>query len=80
MCLFFLRCSFCPALKVMSQVLHLSQNVAISSYTSYHLVIHHRLCAWVGVVCVSYAKIYDFLHTHRHFVGSRIVHTVHIDA
>ena len=52
MCLFFLRCSFCPALKVMSQVLHLSQNVAISSYTSYHLVIYHRPCACVGVVSI----------------------------
>ena len=29
----------------------------------------NRLCAYVGVVRILYSKVYNFPHTHRHFVG-----------
>ena len=29
----------------------------------------YRRCACVGVIRIFYSKVYDFPHTHRHFVG-----------
>ena len=32
----------------------------------------YRPCACVGIAYILYSKVYDFPHTHRHFVGRRI--------
>ena len=29
----------------------------------------YRQCACVGIAHILYLKVYDFPHTHRHFVG-----------
>ena len=45
------------------------QDVVIVKCAKLLYIYDYRLCASVGAVRILYLKVYDFLHTHRHFVG-----------
>ena len=45
------------------------QDVVIVKCAKLLYIYDYRLCASVGAVRILYSKVYDFLHTHRHFVG-----------